>query len=89
MVYVRLLGLEFGCHVKQKTSLFADNFLYQELSVLQCLFCASWLYVLDFGLSNMFAEGQLLHTHCGSPEFAAPELFYDRHDYGPEVDAWS
>lgn len=44
---------------------------------------------VDFGLSNMFAPGQLLRTHCGSPEFAAPELFYDRHDYGPEVDAWS
>lgn len=43
----------------------------------------------DFGLSNVFAAGELLKTQCGSPEYAAPELFCDRQDYGPEVDAWS
>ena len=82
MVYV---PSGYECHVKRTISFFTDNFLHQEFTV----FSAMWPYVLDFGLSNMFADGQLLHTHCGSPEFAAPELFYDRHDYGPEVDAWS
>lgn len=52
------------------------------------MFFASVFFV-DFGLSNMFNAGQLLKTHCGSPEFAAPELFQDRHDYGHEVDIWS
>ena len=44
---------------------------------------------LDFGLSNSTKPGSLLQTHCGSPEYAAPELFIPGREYGPEVDVWS
>lgn len=44
---------------------------------------------LDFGLSNAAKPGSLLQTHCGSPEYAAPELFIPGKEYGPEVDVWS
>lgn len=30
--------------------------------------------IVDFGLSNTYAEGQLLKTACGSPCYAAPEM---------------
>ena len=44
---------------------------------------------IDFGLSNAQKPGALLQTHCGSPEYAAPELFIPGREYGPEVDVWS
>lgn len=45
--------------------------------------------IVDFGLSNVFEPGNPLRTHCGSPEYAAPELFVPGKTYGPEVDLWS
>ena len=46
-------------------------------------------FFIDFGLSNAQKAGALLQTHCGSPEYAAPELFIPGRKYGPEVDVWS
>lgn len=45
--------------------------------------------IVDFGLSNIFNQNISLQTHCGSPEYAAPELFVNGSHYGPEVDLWS
>ncbi|XP_025109831.1 uncharacterized protein LOC112573563 isoform X3 [Pomacea canaliculata] len=45
--------------------------------------------VVDFGLSVTFSKDELMKTHCGSPEYAAPELFANREKYGPEIDVWS
>lgn len=45
--------------------------------------------IVDFGLSNVYTGDSLMHTHCGSPEYAAPELFVEGKPYGPEVDLWS
>lgn len=42
----------------------------------------------DFGFSNMFSKGQLLKTWCGSPPYAAPELFEGKEYDGPKVDIW-
>ena len=50
---------------------------------------SSLLLLQDFGLSNAAKPGSLLQTHCGSPEYAAPELFIPGKEYGPEVDVWS
>ena len=33
------------------------------------------LVIADFGLSNFWSQGNVLNTYCGSPEYAAPELF--------------
>ena len=43
----------------------------------------------DFGLSNRYDDVNPLKTQCGSPEYAAPELFVKGKKYGPEVDLWS
>ncbi|VEN62278.1 unnamed protein product [Callosobruchus maculatus] len=45
--------------------------------------------IVDFGLSNTWRPDAPLRTHCGSPEYAAPELFVTGKQYGPEVDLWS
>uniref|UniRef100_A0A8C4QNX7 non-specific serine/threonine protein kinase n=1 Tax=Eptatretus burgeri TaxID=7764 RepID=A0A8C4QNX7_EPTBU len=45
--------------------------------------------IADFGFSNRFIPGQQLKTWCGSPPYAAPELFEGRAYEGPQVDIWS
>lgn len=45
--------------------------------------------IVDFGLSNVYRDGQLLKTACGSPCYAAPEMIAG-HNYVPSLcDLWS
>ncbi|TGZ58582.1 hypothetical protein CRM22_009567 [Opisthorchis felineus] len=43
----------------------------------------------DFGFSNFYDGENKLDTYCGSPPYAAPELFQGQKYFGPEVDVWS
>lgn len=45
--------------------------------------------IVDFGFGNEFIRGSKLNTFCGSPPYAAPELFTGRKYEGPEVDIWA
>ncbi|KAK3733921.1 hypothetical protein QZH41_009583 [Actinostola sp. cb2023] len=45
--------------------------------------------IADFGFSNIFQRDKKLKTWCGSPPYAAPELFEGKEYLGPEVDIWS
>ncbi|KAI6654587.1 Serine/threonine-protein kinase SIK3-like [Oopsacas minuta] len=45
--------------------------------------------IADFGFSNHFSKDSFLRTWCGSPPYAAPELFQGKEYVGPEVDIWS
>jgi len=44
---------------------------------------------VDFGFSNVYDPAGMLETFCGSPPYAAPELFQGVKYTGPEVDIWS
>ena len=45
--------------------------------------------MIDFGLSNLYENGQLLSTACGSPIYAAPEMLEGKLYKGSTVDIWS
>ena len=42
----------------------------------------------DFGLSALLVDGVILTTQCGSPAYAAPEIFTGK-PYDSSVDIWS
>ena len=42
----------------------------------------------DFGFGTFSAEGQRLSTFCGSPPYAAPEMFLGQAYDGPAADVW-
>ncbi|PSN45623.1 hypothetical protein C0J52_16996 [Blattella germanica] len=45
--------------------------------------------IADFGFSNYYTPGEQLDTWCGSPPYAAPEVFEGKKYTGPEIDVWS
>lgn len=44
--------------------------------------------IADFGFSNYYNPSELLSTWCGSPPYAAPEVFQGQKYVGPEIDIW-
>uniref|UniRef100_A0A668AQQ1 MAP/microtubule affinity-regulating kinase 3 n=1 Tax=Myripristis murdjan TaxID=586833 RepID=A0A668AQQ1_9TELE len=70
------------CHQK--------NIVHRDLKAENLLLDAdSNVKIADFGFSNEFTMGSKLDTFCGSPPYAAPELFQGKKYDGPEVDIWS
>ncbi|XP_072115910.1 serine/threonine-protein kinase SIK1 isoform X2 [Mobula birostris] len=43
----------------------------------------------DFGFGNFYRHGEMLSTWCGSPPYAAPEVFEGKDYEGPHLDVWS
>ncbi|KAM3830493.1 serine/threonine-protein kinase SIK3 isoform 3-T3 [Vipera latastei] len=66
------------------------NIVHRDLKAENLLLDANLnIKIADFGFSNTFTPGQLLKTWCGSPPYAAPELFEGKEYDGPKVDIWS
>ncbi|KAF5927450.1 hypothetical protein HPG69_016088 [Diceros bicornis minor] len=45
--------------------------------------------MFDFGFGNFYKSGEPLSTWCGSPPYAAPEVFEGKEYEGPQLDIWS
>ncbi|KAH9499423.1 Serine/threonine-protein kinase sik2 [Bulinus truncatus] len=45
--------------------------------------------IADFGFGNFFESNELLATWCGSPPYAAPEVYEGKKYLGPQIDIWS
>uniref|UniRef100_A0A8D0E8A6 non-specific serine/threonine protein kinase n=1 Tax=Salvator merianae TaxID=96440 RepID=A0A8D0E8A6_SALMN len=45
--------------------------------------------IADFGFGNFYKIGEPLTTWCGSPPYAAPEVFEGQQYEGPQLDIWS
>ncbi|VDK82192.1 unnamed protein product, partial [Onchocerca ochengi] len=48
-----------------------------------------WIKLADFGFACQVNPNGKLATFCGSPAYAAPELFKNGEYYGPSVDIWA
>ena len=44
---------------------------------------------IDFGLSNYYSQNELLHSSCGSPCYASPEMLSGHSYRGTTTDLWS
>lgn len=45
--------------------------------------------IIDFGMAALHQNDQKLHTSCGSPHYAAPELLKSKTYRGDKADIWS
>lgn len=74
----------------------------QYICSLLSIFCYSWnismwlsnvlphtfTFISDFGFGNFYKSGEPLSTWCGSPPYAAPEVFEGKEYEGPHLDIW-
>nr|CAD7429942.1 unnamed protein product [Timema monikensis] len=68
------------------------NFIHRDIKAENVFYSAPSLVKLgDFGFSTQLTTGreQQLNTFCGSPPYAAPELFRDESYLGAPVDVWA
>lgn len=52
------------------------------------MLCVSSCVRTDFGFGNFYNAGEPLSTWCGSPPYAAPEVFEGKEYEGPQLDIW-
>ncbi|XP_036284215.1 serine/threonine-protein kinase SIK3 isoform X5 [Pipistrellus kuhlii] len=80
--FKQIVAAVFFCHCR--------NIVHRDLKAENLLLDANLnIKIADFGFSNLFTPGELLKTWCGSPPYAAPELFEGKEYDGPKVDIWS
>ncbi|CAN2387810.1 Serine threonine-protein kinase SIK1 [Pristimantis euphronides] len=80
--FLQILSAVEYCH--------SQNIVHRDLKTENLLLCENMdIKLADFGFGNFYMEGRPLNTWCGSPPYAAPEVFQGKEYEGPLLDVWS
>uniref|UniRef100_A0A8C6DPE2 non-specific serine/threonine protein kinase n=1 Tax=Moschus moschiferus TaxID=68415 RepID=A0A8C6DPE2_MOSMO len=68
----------------------SHNIVHRDLKTENLLLDGNMdIKLADFGFGNFYNSGEPLSTWCGSPPYAAPEVFEGKEYEGPQLDIWS
>ncbi|XP_073420814.1 serine/threonine-protein kinase SIK1 isoform X2 [Dendrobates tinctorius] len=80
--FLQILSAVEYCH--------SQNIVHRDLKTENLLLSEGMdVKLADFGFGNFYIEGRPLNTWCGSPPYAAPEVFQGKEYEGPLLDVWS
>lgn len=80
--FLQILSAVEYCH--------SQNIVHRDLKTENLLLSENMdVKLADFGFGNFYMEGRPLNTWCGSPPYAAPEVFQGKEYEGPLLDVWS
>ena len=87
-----LIVTQISFNINAKCAFSEVRFFYVSISCSLILICwglnSYGFFPSDFGFGNFFRDDECLKSWCGSPPYAAPEIFEGKEYNGPEVDIW-